>query len=81
MIFVWIGAWIDSLLKPKRGRDPPHIRKRRAEEIKKLRQARKKRLDREKEDKQNRPEWPVFLCIEILLFLYMRLLCAWLDQN
>lgn len=55
MIFVWIGAWIDSLLKPKRGRDPPHIRKRRAAEIKKLREARKKRLDREKEDKQNRP--------------------------
>mgnify|MGYP003113059115 FL=1 len=55
MIFVWLGAWIDSLFKPKRGRDPPHIRQQRAEELKRLRQARQQRLDKEKEDKEDRP--------------------------
>ena len=52
IIFVWIAAWIDGLLKPRRGRDPP-IDEKRQKEIEQFRKARQRRLERKK--KQNRP--------------------------
>jgi hypothetical protein len=52
MIFVWIGAWIDSLLKPKRGRDPPPDEKRK-QEMEQFKKARQRRLAKKRN--QTRP--------------------------